>query len=55
MQEYTPEEPLEISHRIGVTKEVNKILRELKKKHKMSKAKLTCNIIINYYKKQNEN
>jgi len=49
MEKYKKEDILEISHRIGVTKEVDEILRKWKKEKKESKAKLICNLIIEKY------
>jgi len=46
---YSKEEQLEIYRRVGITKKVYGILREQKKKQKISMAKIICNLIIKTY------
>lgn len=46
---YTREEKLEIYQRIGITEEVYNILREIKRKEKISMAKIICNLVIGKY------
>ena len=49
MNLYSNEEKLNINKRIGVTKEVYNILRQQKRKQKISMAKIICNAIIKKY------
>jgi len=46
---YSPEERLKIHKRIGITKPVYRILREQKRKQKISMAKIICNLVIKTY------
>ncbi len=43
---YTREEKLKIHQRIGVTKQVYQILRREKQKHRISMAKIVCNLVL---------
>jgi hypothetical protein len=49
MISYSPEEKLEICKRIGVTKDIYNILRNQKRKQKISMAKIVCNAIAEKY------
>lgn len=51
MQKYTNEEKLTIYKRIGVTKKVYDLLRQQKRKQKISMAKIICNKMIETYDK----
>jgi len=46
---YSKEEQLEIYKRIGITKEVYKLLRAEKRKQKISMAKIICNLTLKTY------
>lgn len=52
---YSKEEQLEIYRRIGITKKVYGILREQKKKQKISMAKIICNLVIEKYDNRKAN
>jgi len=49
MKSYSKEEKLLIYKRIGVTKEIYVILRNQKRKQKISMAKIVCNAIAEKY------
>jgi len=51
MATYEREEKLKLTHKVYITKEVYEILKEQKKKQKISKAKITCNLILKAYEK----
>lgn len=46
---YQKEEKLDLSRKIGITEDVYKILRDQKKKQKISMAKIVCNVIKKTY------
>lgn len=46
---YTREEKLSLEKQVRVTKDVYNILREQKRKQKLSMAKIVCNLILNTY------
>lgn len=56
---YKDDEQLELPNRIGITKEVYKMLRDEKKrllredKRRLSMAKIVCNLIIKEYGQRN--
>ena len=50
---YKKEEKLNLEKKVFITKEVYDILREQKRKQKISMAKIVCNLIINKYGKIN--
>ncbi len=54
MEQYKLEEQLKLTHKVFLTEEVHKILKEEKKKQKqngvkISMAKIICNLIIDKY------
>lgn len=49
MNKYTNGEKLKLTKLVGVTKEVYNILRDQKRKQKISMAKIICNAIIEKY------
>ncbi len=49
---YDREIKLELTARIGVTKEVYQLLRQERRKQKISMAKIICNLILEKYGNQ---
>lgn len=49
MQIYPKEEKLVLDEQVGLTREVYEILRDQKKKQKISMAKIVCNLVIEKY------
>lgn|GEM_PF-2320909 len=53
MNKYNREEKLKLNNKIYVTDEIYKLLRQEKKKQKLSMAKIVCNLVIEIYGEKN--